>query len=101
MTFENYYHVLAVSSLVELTPISRFFYCFYCLPHMGMMQRTNGLGLQAASGKDHCQVTMKFPSDTIPKWVISYIDLLYYISFDGNMRFNCRLESCWTLFLIG
>ncbi|XP_073155089.1 sialyltransferase-like protein 2 isoform X2 [Henckelia pumila] len=29
----------------------------------------NGLGLQASSGKDLCEISMKFPSDTIPKWV--------------------------------
>ena len=34
-----------------------------------MMQSANGLGLQAFSKGDYCQVTMKFPSDTIPKWV--------------------------------
>lgn len=33
------------------------------------MQSANGLGLQAMNGRDYCQVTMTFPSETIPKWV--------------------------------
>lgn len=33
------------------------------------VQSANGLGLQALSGEDYCTVTIKFPSDTIPKWV--------------------------------
>ncbi|KAK1375955.1 hypothetical protein POM88_032148 [Heracleum sosnowskyi] len=28
---------------------------------------SNGLGLKAVSGKDYCEVTIKFPADTIPK----------------------------------
>ncbi|XP_059443099.1 sialyltransferase-like protein 2 [Corylus avellana] len=27
-------------------------------------------GLQAAGGKDYCEVVINFPSDTVPKWVI-------------------------------
>ncbi|PIA59026.1 hypothetical protein AQUCO_00400108v1 [Aquilegia coerulea] len=30
--------------------------------------RINGLGLQALSGADYCQIKIQFPSDTIPKW---------------------------------
>ncbi|KAE8123802.1 hypothetical protein FH972_018727 [Carpinus fangiana] len=29
----------------------------------------NGLGLQAAGSKDYCEVTINFPSNTVPKWV--------------------------------
>ncbi|KAL0876161.1 hypothetical protein Bca101_025866 [Brassica carinata] len=28
----------------------------------------NGLGLQAATGRDYCKVSINFPKDTIPKW---------------------------------
>lgn len=34
-----------------------------------LLQSANGLGLQAEGGDDYCLVTMKFPQDTIPKWV--------------------------------
>lgn len=44
-----------------------------------MMQSANGLGLQAVTGIDYCQVTMKFPSDTIPKWVIFSFKCAMYV----------------------
>jgi hypothetical protein len=31
----------------------------------------NGLGLQAAMGRDYCKVSINFPKDTVPKWVNS------------------------------
>lgn len=84
------------------------FYCDYLVPSIGvvtlqnavigltlhvhllrmiMLQAANGLGLQAESGKDFCQVTMKFPSDTIPKWVSLF--LLILLAFTN--RLNRRL----------
>lgn len=42
---------------------------FVSLSHLKTMQSVNGLGLQAVSGDDFCKVTLRFPSDTIPKWV--------------------------------
>lgn len=33
------------------------------------LQSANGLGLRAVYGKDNCQVTMKFPDETVSKWV--------------------------------
>lgn len=39
------------------------------LMHCAMLQSSNGLGLQALSGRDYCDVTLQFPSDTIAKWV--------------------------------
>ena len=33
------------------------------------MQSSNGLGLQAVSGRDLCDVTLQFPSNTNSKWV--------------------------------
>lgn len=43
-----------------------------------MVQSANGLGLQALSGKDYCQVTIKFPSDTVSKWVRFLIVYLFF-----------------------
>lgn len=34
-----------------------------------LLQSANGLGLQAEGGEDYCLITMRFPQDTIPKWV--------------------------------
>ena len=42
---------------------------FVVLANWKVMKSANGLGLQAASGRDYCEVTMKFPGDTVPKWV--------------------------------
>lgn len=50
-----------------LRKLSLWFDIFFCIALM--MQSSNGLGLQAARGRDYCQVTIKFPSDTVPKWV--------------------------------
>lgn len=33
------------------------------------LQSANGLGLRAERGSDDCEVTLKFSSDTVPKWV--------------------------------
>ncbi|KAG2716872.1 hypothetical protein I3760_03G148200 [Carya illinoinensis] len=47
--------------------------------------RANGLGLQAASGKDYCQVKINFPSDSIPKWRDPKTGELEGLSFDFNL----------------
>lgn len=44
-----------------------------------LVQSANGLGLLAVSGKDHCQVTINFPGDTVPKWVGS--SLIFFMRF--------------------
>lgn len=36
---------------------------------LNTMQNANGLGLQAVTGGNYCEVTLKFPSKTVPKWV--------------------------------
>lgn len=36
-----------------------------------VLQSSNGLGLQAVGGENYCLITMRFPQDTIPKWVSS------------------------------
>ncbi|XP_059444076.1 sialyltransferase-like protein 2 [Corylus avellana] len=52
----------------------------------------NGLGLQAAVGKDYCEVTIKFPSDTVPKWKDPKTGELEGLSFDFNL---CEAVATW------
>lgn len=52
----------------------------------------NGLGLQAFSQGDYCQVTMKFPSDTIPKWKDPKTGELEGVSYDFNI---CEAVATW------
>lgn len=52
----------------------------------------NGLGLQAFSKGDYCQVTMKFPSDTIPKWKDPKTGELEGVSYDFNI---CEAVATW------
>lgn len=40
---------------------------FFCI--LLFVQNANGLGLQAVTDNDYCQVIINFPSDTVPKWV--------------------------------
>ena len=35
------------------------------------LQSANGLGLQAVRGRDDCEVSLQYPSETVPKWVLS------------------------------
>ncbi|ERN01811.1 hypothetical protein AMTR_s00089p00029710 [Amborella trichopoda] len=51
----------------------------------------NGLGLQAFS-KDHCQITLRFPSDTVPKWEDPITGELEGLSFDFN---PCEALATW------
>ncbi|XP_020522629.1 sialyltransferase-like protein 2 isoform X2 [Amborella trichopoda] len=53
--------------------------------------RANGLGLQAFS-KDHCQITLGFPSDTVPKWEDPKTGELEGLSFDFNL---CEALATW------
>ncbi|OVA09649.1 Glycosyl transferase [Macleaya cordata] len=52
----------------------------------------NGLGLQARSGRDYCQVTIQFPRDTIPKWRDPKSGELEGLSFDFNL---CEAVATW------
>lgn len=52
----------------------------------------NGLGLLAVSGKDHCQVTINFPGDTVPKWRDPKTGELEGLSFDFNL---CEAVATW------
>ncbi|XP_077227167.1 sialyltransferase-like protein 2 isoform X2 [Tasmannia lanceolata] len=52
----------------------------------------NGLGLQALSGRDYCEVTIQFPSDTVPKWRDPKSGELEGLSFDFNL---CEAVATW------
>ncbi|KAL5795354.1 hypothetical protein ACOSQ2_000174 [Xanthoceras sorbifolium] len=52
----------------------------------------NGLGLQAVSGKDYCHVTIKFPSDTVPKWQDPKTGELEGLSFEFDL---CEAVATW------
>ncbi|KAK2974005.1 hypothetical protein RJ640_026723 [Escallonia rubra] len=54
--------------------------------------RSNGLGLQAVKGRDYCEVTMQFPSDTIPKWKDPKTGELEGLSFELNL---CEAIATW------
>lgn len=52
----------------------------------------NGLGLQAASGRDYCEVTMKFPGETVPKWKDPKTGELEGLSYELNL---CEAVATW------
>ncbi|KAK4768066.1 hypothetical protein SAY87_003207 [Trapa incisa] len=52
----------------------------------------NGLGLQAAAGKDVCKVTLRFPSDTVSKWKDPKTGEIEDLSFDFNL---CEALATW------
>ncbi|KAF8390723.1 hypothetical protein HHK36_025250 [Tetracentron sinense] len=52
----------------------------------------NGLGLQAVSGRDYCQVTIQFPTNTIPKWKDPKTGELEGLSFEFNL---CEAVATW------
>lgn len=59
--------------------------CFFVLDLKGCVlccdvKKANGLGLQAETGSDYCRVTLRFPSDTVPKWVCLFI-IFFLVSF--------------------
>lgn len=54
--------------------------------------KANGLGLQAVGGKDYCQVTIQYPSDTVPKWRDPKTGELEGLSFDLNL---CEAVATW------
>ncbi|KAA8540637.1 hypothetical protein F0562_024444 [Nyssa sinensis] len=53
---------------------------------------SNGLGLQALSGRDYCEVKLQFPSDTDPKWRDPKTGELEGLSFDFNL---CEAVATW------
>ncbi|KDO44056.1 hypothetical protein CISIN_1g013792mg [Citrus sinensis] len=52
----------------------------------------NGLGLEAVSGEDYCQVKINFPKDTVPKWRDPNTGELESLSFDFNL---CEAVAAW------
>ncbi|XP_015582478.1 sialyltransferase-like protein 2 isoform X2 [Ricinus communis] len=54
--------------------------------------RANGLGLQAVPGSDYCQVTINFPSDTVPRWKDPKTGELEGLSFEFNL---CEAVATW------
>ncbi|PHU26025.1 hypothetical protein BC332_04357 [Capsicum chinense] len=58
----------------------------------GTRQSANGLGLQAASGRDYCDVIMKFPSETVPKWKDPKTGELEGLSYELNL---CEAVATW------
>ncbi|KAJ0751014.1 putative beta-galactoside alpha-2,3-sialyltransferase [Helianthus annuus] len=52
----------------------------------------NGLGLQAIGGRDYCEVTLQFPSDTIPKWKDPKTGNVEGLSFEFNL---CEAVATW------
>uniref|UniRef100_A0A5B7B2Q6 Sialyltransferase-like protein 2 n=1 Tax=Davidia involucrata TaxID=16924 RepID=A0A5B7B2Q6_DAVIN len=53
---------------------------------------SNGLGLQALSGRDYCEVKLQFPSDTDAKWRDPKTGELEGLSFDFNL---CEAVATW------
>ncbi|KAK1358000.1 CMP-N-acetylneuraminate-beta-galactosamide-alpha-2,3-sialyltransferase 2 [Heracleum sosnowskyi] len=53
---------------------------------------SNGLGLKAVSGKDYCEVTIKFPADTIPKWKDPKTGEVEGLSYNFNL---CEAVATW------
>lgn len=84
-----------------------FFSCIVKIFHIGFvsyfvnyvltLQSANGLGMQAVSGRDQCEVSLKFPSDTIPKWVGSRPGCFEVKCIISSVHFLCSLLSL-TLF---
>nr|GMD34465.1 sialyltransferase-like protein 2 [Ipomoea batatas] len=52
----------------------------------------NGLGLQAVTGGNYCEVTLKFPSKTVPKWKDPKTGELEGLSYELNL---CEAVATW------
>ncbi|KAL6562766.1 Sialyltransferase-like protein 2 [Orobanche gracilis] len=64
----------------------------YLQSHFKKCVSANGLGMHAVSGRDQCEVSLKFPSDTIPKWKDPKTGELEGLSFDFNL---CEAVATW------
>ncbi|XP_022872214.1 sialyltransferase-like protein 2 [Olea europaea var. sylvestris] len=60
--------------------------------HFQQCVSANGLGLQAVSGRDYCEITMKFPMETISKWRDPKTEELEGLSFNFNL---CEAVATW------
>ncbi|CAA6663173.1 unnamed protein product [Spirodela intermedia] len=54
--------------------------------------KANGLGMEAVDGRDDCQITLKFPQDTVPMWKDPKSGELEGLSFDFNL---CEAVVTW------
>ncbi|KAL6575530.1 Sialyltransferase-like protein 2 [Orobanche hederae] len=63
-----------------------------CVNPKWRLTSANGLGVQAVSGRDQCEVSLKFPSDTISKWKDPKTGELEGLSFDFNL---CEAVATW------
>jgi hypothetical protein len=52
----------------------------------------NGLGLQAAMGRDYCKVSINFPKDTVPKWKDPKSGELEGLSYEFDL---CEAVATW------
>ncbi|KAK9995296.1 hypothetical protein SO802_019982 [Lithocarpus litseifolius] len=87
-------YITGVSNLYKSQPLDEEdFQALQALQtHFHKCVSANGLGLQALSGEDYCKVTIKFPSDTIPKWKDPKTGELEGLSFDFNL---CEAVATW------
>lgn len=53
---------------------------------------SNGLGLEAHTGKDSCEVIMTFPRETVPKWKDPKTGELEGVSYNFNL---CEAVAIW------
>ncbi|KAH6797196.1 Glycosyltransferase family 29 family protein [Perilla frutescens var. hirtella] len=60
--------------------------------HFQKCVSANGLGLQAVRGRDNCEVSLQFPSETVPKWKDPKTGELEGLSFDFNL---CEAVATW------
>lgn len=60
--------------------------------HFHKCVSANGLGLQVVRGRDHCEVSLQFPSDTVPKWKDPKTGELEGLSFKLNL---CEAVATW------
>ncbi|KAK4486178.1 hypothetical protein RD792_008847 [Penstemon davidsonii] len=60
--------------------------------HFQKCVSANGLGLQAVTGKDNCEVSLVFPSNTTPKWKDPKTGEREGLSFNFNL---CEAVATW------
>ena len=58
-----------------------------------LLQDANGLGLQAVAGDDYCRVVIRYPSDTVSKWVSSHV-LCYFFPYAAISYLDCFIWFC-------
>ncbi|WZZ00312.1 hypothetical protein YC2023_072640 [Brassica napus] len=56
------------------------------------LRSANGLGLQAATGRDYCKISINFPKDTVPKWKDPKSGELEGLSYEFDL---CEAVATW------